>query len=422
MRILITGASGFIGSAITARLRGDGHDVWACFHSRNQAQPLDKPVDFGLMTTEDWVTILNGVEIVINCVGVLQDSLRDSTAAAHSSGPTALFQACEQAGVRRVIHFSAAGADKPLTAFSESKLRGDEALMRSSVECVILRPSVVVGPSAYGSSALFRGLAALPVLPQMPATGPLQVVQLSDVVETVVRLLPPKAPNGIVIELVGPDRLTIWEVVAAYRAWLGWSPQPTLLLPAAVASVLYLIGDVVGWLGWRPPLRSTARVEIERGGTGNPAAWIAATGIRPKRLADALEPPASVQERWFAKLYFLRPLLLAGLALYWTATGLISLGPGWQTGIDVLNAGGVREWAPAMVVAGALADIGVGIGIAFRRFTRHALWAGILLSLAYAVIGTAVAPQLWRDPLGPMLKIWPIVLLMGVALAIEKER
>jgi uncharacterized protein YbjT (DUF2867 family) len=79
------------------------------------------------MTTEDWVTSLNGVEIVINCVGVLQDSLRDSTVAAHSSGPTALFQACEQAGVRRVIHFSAAGADKPLTAFSESKLRSVDA-------------------------------------------------------------------------------------------------------------------------------------------------------------------------------------------------------------------------------------------------------------------------------------------------------
>jgi hypothetical protein len=69
-----------------------------------------------------------------------------------------------------------------------------------------------------------------------------------------------------------------------------------------------------------------------------------------------------------------------------------------------------------------LLDILVGIGIAVRRTARAALWASIAVSLAYMAICTVLAPWLWLDPLGPMLKLWPILVLTLVALAIREDR
>jgi hypothetical protein len=102
---------------------------------------------------------------------------------------------------------------------------------------------------------------------------------------------------------------------------------------------------------------------------------------------------------------------------------LISLGPGWEEGLSYLREGGVSErLARAGVIAGALADIAIGVGIAFRRTARVALWSAIAISIFYLIAGTFVLPRLWLDPVGPMLKIWPIVVLNLVALAVVEDR
>ena len=77
--------------------------------------------------------------------------------------------------------------------------------------------------------------------------------------------------------------------------------------------------------------------------------------------------PASVQERWFARLYLLKPLVFAVFSLFWIATGVISLGPGWEVGMSLMREGGASETVGAFaVIAGALADIAIGLAIAYR--------------------------------------------------------
>src|SRR5690606_4029208 len=180
MRILLTGATGLIGSAILGCLHAEGHEVVAVTRSRGPAAdrlPASAIVRLDIASAdrpEHWLPHLAGVDAVVNCAGVLQDSPRDSTAGVHVRGTAVLFEACESAGVRRVVHLSAVGVDRgALTAFSRSKLAGDEALMARNLDWVILRPSVVVGRPAYGGSAMFRALASLPILPLAPDTGPL---------------------------------------------------------------------------------------------------------------------------------------------------------------------------------------------------------------------------------------------------------
>ncbi len=416
MRVLLTGAGGLIGTAVRARLWLDGHDVVAV----GRRGACDVNLDLRGTTPEAWAPHLAGIEAVVNCAGVLQDGSGDSVSGVRQ-GLDALFAACERRGIRRIIQISAIGVDETApTAFSQSKRDGDAALMARDLDWVVLRPSVVVGRQAYGGSALFRGLAALPVLPVPPATGGMDVVQLGDVAATVSFFLRPGAPAQLMLDLAGPERLDFAGLVAAYRRWLGWPPARLLPLPAGIFAAACRLGDLAGRLGWRPPVRSTAWAEMAKGAMGDPGAWTAATGIRPQGLTAALSAsPAGVQERWFARAYLAKPLLIAGLSLFWIVTGLIALGPGRAQALAVLDQADAPRW---LAFAGALADIAIGAAIARRASVRAGLWAAIGLSMLYLVGATILTPALWLDALGPIVKILPIILVHVAALALIEDR
>jgi len=429
VRILIVGASGLIGSATAARLSAEGHEVVGL--GRRPAAP-------GLMKTAHvrldvagatdpgtWDTHLRGVDAVVNCAGVLQDGPGNSTSGVHDRGISALFRACERLGVRRVVHLSAVGVDRETpTEFSRSKLAGDQALMALDLDWVILRPSVVVGRAAYGGSALLRGLASLSFMPVVPDTAPLQIVHLDDVVDAIALCVRPGAPARVALDVVGPRQMAFDDVVRLLRTWMRWPPARTFRVPSWMAGLAYRLGDVAALLGWQPPIRSTARREMVRGATGDPSHLAAITGRPPRDVEHSLAAePASVQERWFARLYLLKPLVFGMFALFWITTGVVSLGPGWERGIELVMEGGTgRTLAVLAVLSGGLADIVIGAAIAFRRTARLGLYAALLISFAYAIIGTILVPRLWFDPLGPMLKIGPIMVFNLVALAIHEDR
>jgi uncharacterized protein YbjT (DUF2867 family) len=427
-RVLLLGASGLIGSAVLARFAARGIEVRALGREPGFAQLRVewRAADLTKLTSPDaWLPHLEGVAAVINCAGALQGGAGATLKAVHVDSAAALYRACERAGVRRVVHLSAIGAERePLSEFSATKQAGEQALMATTLDWVILRPSVVVGRAAYGGSALFRGLAALPFTVDFADAGPIQVVQLDELVTTIVSLADAAAPRRVALDVAGPERLALPELIALFRRWLRWPPAPRWRVPRSLAAAGHRLGDAARWLGWRPPLGSVAKRELTRGAIGDPRAWQELLGMEPRTLADALSrEPASVQERWFAKLYFLKAAVFAVLAAFWIGTGLISLGPGWQEGLSYLREGGVPEaWARAGVIAGALADIAIGIGIAVRRTARRALYAALAISLFYMIAGTIVLPRLWLDPVGPMLKIWPILVLLLVALAILEDR
>ena len=424
MRILIVGGTGLIGSAIHARLSAEGHDcVLVSRHPGGKHGARHIALDIAETTdAARWTPVLAGVDAVINAAGALQGQDMQGV---HVAGSAALYAACQTAGVRRVILFSAIGANRDTPSdFSRTKQDGEAALMSRDLDWVVLRPSVVVGRPAYGGSALLRGLASLPVLPVMPDTAPLQPVHLDDVVETVLFFLKPGAPSRVALDLAGPRQMAFSDAVVLFRRWLRWRPAYRLHLPSWAAAGFYRAGDVAQMLGWLTPVNSTAQAEMRRGATGDPAPWRQATGIAPRDLEAALaSEPASVQERWFARLYALKPVIFGVFGLFWIVTGIVSLGPGWEIGMSLLREGGLQEnFAALTVIAGAVADLIIGLAILSRPLSRYGLWAALIISLVYVVIGTALVPRLWADPLGPMLKIWPVLMLNLVAMAIREDR
>jgi hypothetical protein len=83
---------------------------------------------------------------------------------------------------------------------------------------------------------------------------------------------------------------------------------------------------------------------MRRGAVGDPEPWRAITGIVPRDIEHALlGEPASVQERWFARMYILKPFVFGVFGLFWIVTGLISLGPGYEYGMSLLREGGLPE-------------------------------------------------------------------------------
>ena len=99
--------------------------------------------------------------------------------------------------------------------------------------------------------------------------------------------------------------------------------MPRLTLPAFLLDLGAKLGDLANYLGWMPPMRTTAIAELRRGVTGDPAAWMAATGIVPKTLAQTVgQPPATIQDKWFARLFLIKALIIASLVAVLDRVGL----------------------------------------------------------------------------------------------------
>jgi uncharacterized protein YbjT (DUF2867 family) len=246
MRILVTGATGFIGGAVVDALIARGHvpvpavrDVAA---ARRRWPGLDVlQCDFMRDTVaRAWHPRLAGIDAVVNAVGILRESRGATFAALHSATPRALFGACADAGVHRVVQVSALGADAgATTAYHLSKREADEALLALPLQGVVIQPSVVFAPQGASAGA-FLAMASLPLL-ALPGGGMqrLAPVHLDDVIEAIVRALEAESPPSR-IEAVGPACLPMRDYLDALRRQLGGGalrvlPVPMPLVPACRA-------------------------------------------------------------------------------------------------------------------------------------------------------------------------------------------
>lgn len=228
MNVLLTGASGFIGRNLTMALTAQGHTVRPV--SRRHGLDMSR-----LLSPADWCPHLDGIDAVVNAAGIISETRSQRFDLLHTLAPVALFGACAQRGVRRVVQISALGADD--TAFSAyhlSKRAADEALLRLDVNGCVLRPSLIYGRGGT-SAALLLHVAALPLVPVLEAGGQrLQPVHISDVVATALRALT-GPPTRQPLDIVGPQTLTFADWMQTLRAAQGLSPGRLLHLPYRVA-------------------------------------------------------------------------------------------------------------------------------------------------------------------------------------------
>ncbi|MGP1395560.1 MAG: NAD(P)H-binding protein [Inquilinaceae bacterium] len=429
MRVLVVGAGGFIGAAVTAALAQAGHAVVAAGRDTARLGRRFPDCDHAAidlvrsLEPEDWVPHLTGVDAVVNCAGLLQ-APKAVMEAVHHRAPAALFDACARQGVRRVIHVSAISVTEEAgTDYAISKLRGEEALRRSGLDWILLRPSLVWSPAgSYGGTSALRGLAALPWI--VPTIGrgdqPFTPITTTDLARGVVRLLAADAPIGSVFEPGGPETLTMVEITVRLRAWLGLPAAWRVAMPIGLVRVLCRLGDVMR-LG---PLTTTSLKQIEHGNQADPATFVAAIGFEPDSMDAALAVhPAQEQDLWHARLYFAEPVLRIALILLWTVSGLTGLAMSGQEVAALLRPlPGPDALLIAMGRAAAILDIALAILIAIGWRPGLVAAAQVAVVATYTLLLSVLAPSLWLEPFGPLLKNLPILVLIPIHAALAMRR
>ncbi len=423
MRVLVLGGYGLIGLAITRALIARGAGAIGAGRRPDHGaarEPRARWVRLDLADPPaDLKQTLTGVDAVINAAGALQDGGRDSLEAVHHTGVAAVLAACREAGVKRWIQISAAGVSPDAsTPFFRTKAAGDQAVRLSGLAYAILRPGLVIGPDGYGGTVLMRAVAGAPFIqPVAYADSLIHPVSLGEVASEAADHALAGELKAIEMDLVAPEPVTFAELVAGMRARQGLPPARIIALPSVFAELAGVLGDLAARLGWNGPLRSTAMTVMSGGVTGDPSQR-AALGYPPLKTAEdtLLDLHSSAQERAIALSLPLRVLITLTLAAFWIVSGVLGFVSAEAARAVLTDAGMAPGLAAAFVAGGSVADIALGLGVLIARTHRLALWGMILLTLGYLSAATLVTPGLWLDPLGPLVKSVPAMVLALIAL------
>ncbi|MEN9844294.1 MAG: hypothetical protein RLZZ612_2123 [Pseudomonadota bacterium] len=257
MNVLLLGATGFLGRHIAHALHAQGHEVLIPTLPHGERFNLAQ-----MCTPAAWHSQLqSGVgpdlvpDAVINAVGVLRERAGQPMHAVHALAPIALFTACAELGIRRVIQISALGIDGIATPYAQTKREADAALLalveQGRLDAVVLRPSIVLGEGG-ASTALFNTLARWPLLvwPRRARQCQVQPLSVQDVAWGCTRLLVDQAEVTGVLAAVGEERASVPDWVALIRALHGHQPATVCTLPDAWAALSARGGDAIPVTPW----------------------------------------------------------------------------------------------------------------------------------------------------------------------------
>ncbi len=311
--VTVFGGSGFIGRHLVRRLAADGWVVRVAVRDPVAAEFLKPMGDVGQVVpvradiTDPALVraAVHGAHAVVNLVGILFERGRRSFDGIHRQGAATVAAAAKAAGVARLVHLSALGADKAsASAYARSKAAGEEAVSAAFPGATILRPSVVFGPEDDFVNRFARLAVLSPVLPvyttgayrltcgpggpSLDLFGPggpvFQPVWVGDVAAAIVKAIGEPAAVGRVYELGGAQRYSLKEILELILAETG---RHNLLVPLP----FWVAGLQAAFLGLlpRPPLtRDQVRLlrsdNVVRGGKPG----LADLGITPTAAAAIL--------------------------------------------------------------------------------------------------------------------------------------
>lgn len=307
-RILVTGASGFIGSAVVSALAASGHSVRAA--SRRRTVATQDNVEWAqlpdLESTVDWSPVVAGMDIVVHLAAIAHRRHGDSAdyEKVNRIATVELARACRRQNTKRLIFMSSIGAQtgsaadhvvteldrpRPATAYDRAKLAAEEEIRAAGVPFTILRPVIVYGPGAKANIALIMRLAASPLpLPFGGFKNKRSLLAIDNLVQAVLFCLDGSATLNQTFIVCDPEPITLAEMIATLREAAGRSPRLVSVPPAALRAIMVAAGRRQLWdrvgrdlvassaklqsAGWFPQIQTKAglRAMVERTFQANP--------------------------------------------------------------------------------------------------------------------------------------------------------
>jgi hypothetical protein len=311
--------------------------------------------------------------------------------------------------------------------YAKSKVKADAALALLEASWVIVKPSLVIGRGSHRGTSLMRGLASLPFVLPLPgeAKERFQPIAIDDLADGIAALVVKDEPARVTLHAAGTETKAIRDILVAYRAWLGFPPAREVKMKLPLLRALLKLGDLTGWLGHAQAARTTSLTQMRYDALVDAAEFARASGVRPKSFTETLRAwPATLQDRLHARSFFAVPLLHVTVALFWIVTGILSLVPASFASAmaTVTEAGFSATFARWLVAGPALADIVLGVLFLVPGWVRRAGAAMLLLSAAYLAGFSAIAPGLWTEHFGPLLKVVPMMAAVLVVMAYQEKR
>ncbi len=284
--IVILGGTGFVGRTLVSRWLAQGDRVRVLSRSANTRTRLPAHVEHRVGDVYDQAFLrdaFEGADAVVNLVGILNERGDDGSGfrKVYVELAQTMIDAMRESGVRRLLQMSALHAGDGESHYLKARGEAEALLRASDIAWTLLRPSVIAGPGDGLFCRFAQLLRFAPGLPLGGADARFQPVWVGDVADAFVRALDDDATIGRSYDLVGPEVMTLGDIVRLTAQTKGWT-RIVLPLPKALGRMQAEIGE---HLPGKPISRDNWR-SLQRDSTSNdnglPKLGIAPTDVRAK--------------------------------------------------------------------------------------------------------------------------------------------
>jgi uncharacterized protein YbjT (DUF2867 family) len=283
MRILVTGATGFAGSALVPRLVAAGHDVRAFARDPSRVAH-DVPAFRGDMTTGAGLDdALDGVDVAYYLVHSMEPAADGSSFESRERASAERFaEAASAAGVRRTVYLGVmVDEDRPLSSHLRSRLEVERTVARATPESVALRASIAIGTGSRSFRFLVRLVERVPVLPLPPwRRYRTQPIDERDVVAALLASATTGAADGerLSLDVAGPDVVSYGEIMERIRD-LMMLRRPSIGVPFSSTPIFGRVASVLA--GEDAELILPLMGGLSGDLLARDDAWVSTLGVRP---------------------------------------------------------------------------------------------------------------------------------------------
>jgi len=298
VKVLVTGATGFVGREILRQLRAAGHSIRNLARDPQSQRALEAATRHGaevfpgdVLDVSSLPGGLAGVDAVIHLVGIISEAGRSTFENIHTRGTENVVAATRAAGVKRLAHMSALGT-RPNAAsrYHQTKWAAEEIIRRSGLAWTIFRPSIIHGANDGFVNLFARTSRLSPWLPVMGSgESKFQPVPVEVVAACFVKSLSEPRAIGQTYDLCGTEVLTLEQIldliliVTGRRRWKLHLPWWLVRAQAA-----FLEGVFPRLLGKPPPLNRDQLIMLREDNVGDPEPAMELFGLRPGPFREGI--------------------------------------------------------------------------------------------------------------------------------------
>ena len=293
-RLVVVGATGFVGAHLLARLQREGIRARCTFRREANRKVLEdlgmEPCRADVRNYESLEKAFHNAEVIINLTTLIHEQRRGDYQDVFYKGMANIIRAAQTHGIRRIIHLSALsshGSEMDSThPYLYWKQRGADLLRDSGLEATVFEPSIVFGPGDQHLSVLALALKCSPIIPiagRRASEAWVQPVWVEDVVECLIGAWRNQASVGRTFGLTGPDVWQVRDLFAVVADLLGKRFVPWVVPNWSIRAAAAPLGMLFRYNPLPPELIAVSGMADSFGDSSDTYTFF---GMTPTRLAD----------------------------------------------------------------------------------------------------------------------------------------